>query len=357
MQDLKKEVDVKKIRFGVIGAGGIFLKGHSYGFGEIEEAELIMICRTNKTLAKKIARDFHVSYTTSYEKLLENSEIEAVLITTPHQSHLRIVLDAAQAGKDILCEKPLALNLKECDRIIRACKKAKVKLMVAENYIFDPVVQIIKRLIDEGKLGKIREMRFIQGWSGPLANSWRYKKEIAGGGVLFDDGVHLVSLARWFRGEVKKVVGLVKTERKKRDYKGKRIKVEVEDRGSLILEFKDGGIAIIETNWCLSPGIMSIEVFGDRGTTIYSSPGWSGGKLKILSREVGMENISGIFSAKVPQKFPSPESYINQLRYFCQCIIDNKEPIYDGEEGKRAVEIILAGYKSSAGGREVIIST
>lgn len=331
---------MERIRIGVIGAGGIFRGAHLPAYKELSDAvQVRWVCDLDESRAREGAEKVGARWTTRLEEVLEDEEVDAVDICTP--KHRRIVEEAATASKHILCEKPLEFSLEDCDACIEAARKAKVILMVAENYLFDPVIMEVEKALNEGRLGELRRIRLFQGWKGAPPGSWRRRRETAGGGCLMDDGIHLIALVRHFMGEPVKLHALVKRF-------GAPEGTDVENQAALIMDFPDGGMGVVEAGLDIQQGLFRFEFHGDKGSAFYES---SGGRreLRILSDPPS--------SPPVPPRFPSIESYRNEIAHFLECVAGLKMPIYGGEDSRREVELVLAAYRSSLSGEAVDVAS
>ncbi|MRH41150.1 gfo/Idh/MocA family oxidoreductase [Aquibacillus halophilus] len=172
--------------------------------------------------AVKVAADKmgYASYETDWRKLIERDDIDLIDIVTPNNTHTEMAIAALEAGKHVLCEKPIALSLLDAERMLEAAKKSGAVHMVSHNYRFAPAVQFAKKLINEGRLGKIYHVRaqylqdFVMDPSFPLV--WRLKKEVTGSGALGDIGAHIIDLARFLVGEIREVNGMLETFIKER---------------------------------------------------------------------------------------------------------------------------------------------
>ncbi len=222
---------------------------------------------------------------TDWRAVVNNSDIDIVDIVTPNNVHAEIAIAAAKAGKHILCEKPLGMNVKECQQMLAAVKKAKVVHMVNQNYRRVPAIAMAKKLIEEGALGELYHFRarYAQDW---IANPnfplvWRLRKEISGSGAHGDINAHIIDLARYLIGEFKEVCGLMHTfitERPLEDQSaqkqglsataGKKMgKVTVDDTTLFMGRFENGAIANLEaTRFALGrKNQITFEINGSKG--------------------------------------------------------------------------------------------
>jgi len=212
------------------------------------------ICGRNEKAVAAFAKQFGwESYETDYKKLLKRDDIQLVDIGTPGDTHAPIAIAAAKAGKHIICEKPLANNLKEAKEMLAAVRKYKVHNMVAFNYRRVPAIALAKQIIEEGRLGTIFHFRgcYLQSWltDPKLPRFWRMDKKSAGSGALGDLGAHVLDLARHLVGEISEVSGDMKTfitERPMPDNPKKMGKVTVDDMASALLRFENGARGTLE---------------------------------------------------------------------------------------------------------------
>jgi predicted dehydrogenase len=286
---------LKQINVGLIGYK-FMGKAHSHAYKDVGmffdlPAQPVMkaLCGRDEAGVKEAAAKFGwESYETSWEALLQREDIDLVDITAPSDAHREIVEAAAQAGKHVFCEKPLALNLEDSVAMWRAAEKAGIKHMVGFNYRRVPAVQLAKRLIDEGAIGEIRHFRgtylqdFIVDPDFPLV--WRLKREIAGSGPLGDLASHLIDIAHFLVGDIGEVIGMEKTFIKERQIPssmtglsatskgGAMGKVTVEDATNFLFQFDNGALGSIEASR-MCPGrknYQTFEINGSEGSLSFS---------------------------------------------------------------------------------------
>ncbi|MGQ9478247.1 MAG: Gfo/Idh/MocA family protein, partial [Candidatus Bipolaricaulia bacterium] len=235
--------------------------------------------RDEKAVREFAARFGWERYLTDWRELIAEPEIDLVDIAAPNELHAPIALAAAEAGKAVFCEKPLARDLNEAREMLCAVERANVPHMVCFNYRFLPAVRLARRLIDEGAIGKIRQFRalYLQDWlkapGFPLL--WRMQKERAGSGALGDIAVHAVDMARFLVGELAEVVGLTETFIKERPLpEGTGMgKVTVDDAAAFLGRFTNGAIGVFEATR-LAPGrrnFIHVEVNGERGSLFWNA--------------------------------------------------------------------------------------
>jgi predicted dehydrogenase len=269
----------KKVQIGIIGAGGISQMVHIPGFQRCKNAEVLAVCDESEDMRKNAVKQFGIKTTYGdYSQMLENPDIDAVCIATPNYLHYPIVMEAIRHKKHILCEKPLALKVKEAAQMAEKAKKAGLVTMVAYNYRYVPAIRFLRMLIDQGKLGSIRHIRafYLQQWTGNGA-SWRTRKKFTGSGELGDVGSHLIDFARFLVGEIDWVFGHAPVIVKERidPITKKSERPDVDDAAAFLAHFKSGATGVFEVTRC-APGRgcginehQSMEINGEKGSVIY----------------------------------------------------------------------------------------
>jgi len=367
---------VKKIRAGVIGSGAISYS-QIRGWLSHPDAEIVAVCDVVEARAKRKAEIFGVKKTyTSYDALLKDDEIDAVDILLPHHLHADCAIKAAEAGKHVLLIKPMAMSSKDCDAVIRAAKKAGVKLQIQENYMFYPPFEKAKELIVKGEIGKPVVIRFrsIFGLGGISkvfvealmnegmdipAENWRRDKK-KGGGSIFDDLVHHPALARWLmstdekkRNEIKTVFAFVSDLERERPAV---ICWKHEDGGLGSLSFSPADVEfnVHEVHGRYGDIFEGYEVFGTKGVIwinncvarVINDP-----PLVLYNGEEGtrttFEDLDSDWS----------KSLQRGVHHFIDCIIKDEEPRMTGEDGKKCCEVIFAAHKSAREGKAIEVGT
>src|SRR5262249_43183390 len=193
---------MKPIRVGLIGSQFIATI-HLEALRSVPYTEVVAVCSATEKNVKEFAQKHGIPrWFTDYRKMFEVPEIDMIILGLPNDLHCDATLAAAAAGKHVICEKPLCLNLAEADNMIDACKKAKVKLMYAEELCFTPKYVRLKQLVDEGALGTIHMVKQMEKHDGPHAG-WFWDVKRSGGGVMMDMGCHGIEFFRWLLGGTK----------------------------------------------------------------------------------------------------------------------------------------------------------
>src|SRR4030043_2235645 len=237
--------------------------------------KLVKICgRSEANVAEAAKRFGYMEYTTNWKEIINDDRIQVVDNGTPNSLHAQPSIEAAKAGKNVVCEKPLARNAVEAKEMRDAVKKYKVKNICNFNYRVVPAIVLAKNLIKDGKLGKIFHFRakYLQEWivDPDFPMVWRLKKAQCGSGAVGDLGAHIIDLGRFLCGEFKSVMAVTQTFIKERYDEGtkKKEKVDVDDAVASVVEFENGAIGTIEASrFC--PGrknYNTLEINGENGS-------------------------------------------------------------------------------------------
>lgn len=336
------------IKIGVIGCGQIARHRHIPEYAANKDVELVAFCDIDQEKARTLAAKYGGKKVfTDYQELLAQKEVQAVSICTSNYLHAPITIAAAEAGKHILVEKPMATSLKEADAMIQAAARNKVFLMVAHNQRLAPMHQIAKKIIDSGMMGRVYSVRTSFGHAGPEnwspTGKWFFKKTEAFAGAMADLGVHKADLMRWLLGKEVVEVGAFVTRLEKQG--------DVDDNAVCILKFADGAIGTLTASWTFKPQ-------EDNSTIIYCEKG----TLK-LAAEPGRPVVAYLSEpGRGEMVFEVPKLQTNEeggqftsgvIDTFLECIRNDHPPAISGEEGKKALEIVLAAFRSAETGQIV----
>lgn len=328
--------DLRKVNLGLIGVGSMG-KIHLKNCLHLKNAKLVAAADSSKR-ALKFAREAGVrNVQTDYKKLLKDDSIDGVIISVPNFLHLECAKNAAETGKDIFLEKPLARNIMEGQQILSHVNRAGVKLMVGYPSRFNESFISLKDDIQSGVLGDIQIALATNISSGPFSPrgefgrpapvpAWWFNKESVGGGALLDLGIHAISLFKWYFGDVTDV----------KSYLGYRFNLDFEDHAVCLLKFKNGTIANVSVGWFSSDPRVSVELFGTvkNVSIVRSSPDVLHTIVDDVRRKLG----------KIAQ---SGQSYYRELQYFVDCIGSDTPPHPSGEEGLSDLKIVKLAYENA----------
>lgn len=339
-----------KVKVGLIGSQFISTI-HAESLKRVAETEILAVASPTKAHVKEFAAKHNIPHSfTDYKKMLELDELDMVVLGLPNDFHCQATVDAAAAGKHVVCEKPLCMNLQEADKMITACKKAKVKLMYAEELCFTPKYVRLKQMVDEGALGKVYLVKQSEKHDGPHS-SWFWDVSRSGGGVTLDMGCHAFEFFRWILGKpkVESVYADMGTYVHKNKTKG-------DDNSLIIVKFEGGITALAEESWAKKGGMDdTAEVYGSAGVAYadllqgnsiitYSEKGY-GYAVEKAATTVGWSFT--IYEEAWNYGFPQ------EFEHFVDCVKNDKEPLETGEDGKVVLEMIFAAYESARAGKKV----
>ena len=344
---------MQRTKVAILGAGFITdIHMESY-HRFVPEAEVVAVYARNGEKAKAFAEKYTIpQWYDDIDAILEKSGCEVVDICLPNYLHATTAIKAAEAGKHIIIEKPLAITLEEADSMIEACKKAGVKLMYAEELCFAPKYERVRQMVNEGAIGDIYMLKQSEKHSGPHTD-WFYDIDLAGGGVLMDMGCHAMAWFRWMlkNSKVVSVYATMSTVLHKQRTKG-------EDNSVVIIEFENGVTAVAENSWAKHGGMDDkCEVYGTEGVIYadlfmgnsaisYSKNGY-GYAMEKADTTVGWSFT--VFEEAFNQGYP------HELKHFIECVQQDKQPLVTGEDGRAVLEIIYAAYASAKEGKKILL--
>lgn len=340
-----------KVGFGIVGCG-VIAPWHAKSIKACEKAKLVAVCDVVEEKAKKIAGEMGCDHYTDYEKMLERDDLKVISICTPSSLHPAQAVAAAKAGKHSITEKPMAVTLKEADEMIAECKKAKVKLgVIFQRRVKDEFIDI-KKAVDSGQLGRIVladvYMKYYRSQEYYDSGDWRGTWEFDGGGALMNQGIHCIDLVQWIMGGVDSVFGYAETLARK---------IEVEDTSVAVLKFKNGAIGVIEGTTSVYPSDIPhrIEIHGEKGSILIEGEGvkrWvvEGEDGKPVEKTAGAGGVGKAITSPTDIGF---EGHKKLIAGMVDAIEKDRDPLITGEEGKKALEVILAIYAASHSGKLV----
>jgi predicted dehydrogenase len=342
------------IKFGVIGAGGIAQRRMiPEGFIPSEKCELVAMTDSVPEWAQAVAAKFSIQcWYDNTAELFKQSDIQAIYIASPNNFHKEQVIAAAQAGKHVLVEKPIALTIADAEAMLAACKANGVRLMVGYMMRFHAHHQRLKAMIEAGELGQVVFGRTqLTCWYPPIPGAWRQEPVLGGGGAWMDMGSHCIDLLEMWLGPVARVAAFSRTLTHA---------YEVDDSTTVLCEFQSGAQGVVEVNFNVPDDAAqnSIEIRGTRGVvvadhTIGQSAG--GNMTAYLFDQAGYaaaqerSKSSGVLPISVEPVNP----YRAELEHFVDCIEQDREPLNNGEHALHNLKLVLAAYEAAQTGRVI----
>ncbi len=338
------------VKFGLIGCGRISEK-HVNAINQCEGARIVAVCDKDEVNAKTLALKLQCRWYSDHKEMLAKEDLDIADICTPNDTHASVAVDVANAGKHVLTEKPMALNVRDCNRMIEACKKNNVRLFVVKQNRFNPPIVKLREALDKGRFGKLVLGNVTVRWARPQEyydkNEWHGTSD-KDGGMLFTQASHHVDMLQWIMGEVHSVKANVATLTHN---------IETEDTAAVVVKFKNGALGIVEATTCTFPKNMegSITILGEKGTAKIG--GMAMNKIdhwEFSDFENEDENIKG-YATNPPNVYGYGHNEV--VRHVVNSLLGNGPSVSDvsGKEGKKSVELIQAIYESASTGKEVFL--
>lgn len=345
-----------KVRWGVIGCGGIAYRRTIPGLVKADNSELVAVMDTDLKAAERVAKEFNAEFFCGdINELLNCDKIDAVYIASPVFCHKEQVKAAAEKGKHILLEKPMGLTVKEALEIEEICNANGIKLGVGFMMRFNNLHETLKKSINEGDLGTIVSMRAqFTCWYPEIEGAWRQKFALSGGGALMDMGIHCVDLIRYVSGlEAQEITSFV----------GNQIfKYEVEDAGSIIMRMNNGALAYVDAAFNIpdDAAVCKFEIYGTKGSAVLSG--------SLAQDEAGecrlvlCSDDSGYDANQMRKEGTNSTSYAEgnnlytkEIHAFADAVLFDKIPPVSSSDAIASQRVIEAAYESANSGKAVRI--
>lgn len=329
------------IGIGVIGCGAIAQFAHLPNYAAHPGARIVAVVDIDEARAKEAAAKFGAANVyTDYRQMLERDDVQAVSVCTPNYLHAEQTIASLKAGKDVLCEKPMAISLSEAESMVEVAQDAERQLMIAFSHRFYPFNEAARRMIAEGKIGRPYTVRVRFAHRGPYDSwsamtDWFFDAQRAGGGAVLDMGIHALDIARYVLGaEIRSVSANLATLVHD---------IQAEDTATISLEFSTGALGYIETGWHSWPGAMGLEIYGSKGSIIvdYSTP------LRLWTKDGGWQEM---------KDFPANGGWPMQINHFVDSLLAGKALQPDGIDGLVSLRAALACYDSHNLGMRVSLA-
>jgi predicted dehydrogenase len=340
----------EQVRYALAGCGSVS-QFHVQAIQSISQAELVAVFNRTPEKAQSVSERTGATWHADYADMLSRSDVDVVILCTASGMHAPMALEAIEAGKHVVVEKPLALTLEDAREVIRSAKEKGIILSVISQRRFEPAHQLLKKMIDHGEFGKILSgeihVRFHRTPHYYASADWRGTPEMDGG-ALMNQAIHSIDLLCWLLGQVQSVSGVVHT----------RVHaIRAEDTAVGWVQFMDGAVGLIQGSTAMYPGFApELHIYGERGAV----------------RIVGSDIVTWMFEGNQPPKpdlatavgtsgASDPQAigayyHEQQLRDITEAILDGRSPLITGEDGYRALQVVLGIYESVKTGRTVVFS-
>lgn len=337
-----------KIKWGVIGCGGIADRRTLPGMMLADNVELIAVMDTNMAAAENCKEKYNAKYAfDNYEELLALDEIEAVYIASPVFCHKEQAMAAAKAKKHILLEKPMALSVEDSKEIAAYCKEQGVKLGVGLMMRFAAYHQEMKKIVAEGKIGDVVSMRGqLTCWYPDIPGNWRQNKELSAGGALMDMGIHCIDLLEYISGlKAVDVRGFTATQ---------TFSYNADDSAAIVMKMDNGALAMVDANFNIPDAAAKckLEIYGTKGSIMAEGTvsQVEGGEVKVLISDDSLgydasQNREDLVAVNLDVELGN--MYTKEVESFGRAIINDTEPMVTAEDGIHVQEICVKAYEQN----------
>jgi predicted dehydrogenase len=341
----------------VIVGCGMIARFHVKALADVAGTKVVALVSRTRTNADKLMQECGLScdvYPDLVPALLRK-DVHVVIIATPSGAHLEPAVAAARAGKHVVVEKPLEITAARCDQVIAACEEAGVQLCTIFPSRFADANVVLKKAVEAGRFGRLTLGETTCKWWRPQSyydeGGWKGTQALDGGGALMNQAIHNVDLLLWMMGPATHVTGFRATLAHDR--------IEVEDTATACVRFASGALGVIQATTSVWPGLpKTIAVHGDRGTVVVEQEDVLRWEFNPPTPED--DEVKRRFAQKVGasggSSNPAAISHLyhaRQLADFVAAIEENRRPAVDGREGRKAVALIEAIYRSATTGRTV----
>lgn len=323
------------VKVGILSFAHLHAYSYAQCLKQLDDVWIAGIADEDESRGRKVAKQFDTKYFSKPSNLLEE-DIQGVVVCSENARHREMVTQAAEAGKHVLCEKPIAATVEDAKDMIDICQKSGVKLQTAFPCRFHPAVIRTKEILEQGKIGEVLAASCTN--HGRMPGGWFTDKRLAGGGAVMDHTVHVVDLLRWMlKREIVSVYAEIDT---------RYHKLEVDDCGVLSIGLEDGIFATLDASW--SRPVKSFPTWGDVTMEFTGTEG-------ALSLDTFAQNINLYNEQQIKAQWINwgGNMDLGLIKDWVDMIKTQREPKISGEDGLKALEVALAAYKSASQGRVI----
>jgi predicted dehydrogenase len=336
----------QRVGYAIVGLGHLTLEEILPAFGQCKKSKPVALVSGSPEKLAKVAKQYGIKPTScysyaDYDKLKDNLEVQVIYIVLPNSMHAEYTIRGAQAGKHILCEKPMANSAAECQAMIDACKKAQKKLMIAYRIQYEPYNRLVRDMVRGNKFGKTKYIQAQNSQSSANPDHWRHKKALAGGGALPDIGLYCLNTARFLLGtEPTEVFAYSHSTDSNPLFK------EIEEMMAWQMRFPDG---IVVDN------ITHYNTHDSRFYRVNSERGWVhlDNAYAYKGQQLQTSHTEGAAKMQNQITIGAKNQFATEMDHFSECLLENKAPHTPGEEGLQDQRIMEAIYQSAREGRPV----
>ena len=342
---------MKQVRFAVIGCGFIG-ELHAEVIHSLPGATVTAVCNRGEARGRALAERFHCSYYTDYHEAVAAPDVDAVAICTPSGVHCEVTLAAARAGKHVICEKPIDVDVARAQQMVDACRKHQVRFSVIMQHRFDEPMLLVRRAIEDGTLGTLLWGTARTIWYRDdeyFANPWRGTWKYDGGGALINQSIHYIDLLLSVFGSVKSLSAKCRKLLHKQ--------IETEDVGLANLEFDSGALGTIEGTTVAYPGLYAeLNIFAEKGTVTIRNDQllfyrFQSGPKPEWEALLNPEKANALNQSPAIEK----DSHMRQYQDFVDAIMQGRQPAVTGADALKSLQVIKAVYRASDEQREIFL--
>ncbi len=342
------------VNWGVIGAGGIARRRTiPEGIIPANNSKLVAVMDTDRKVSEEVAKEYNVKAYFKEKDLIRDKDIDAVYIATPVYGHAKQAIIALESGKNVLCEKPMALTIKDCEKMIKTAEKCKKKLGIGYFMRFHAFHQRFKEMVKNGDLGKIVLLRGqLSCWYPRMEGAWRQNPKLGGGGSLIDMGNHCLDILEYILDSRVKELSCF-TGSLVQDY-------PVEDSALLSVRFENGALGVVDAFFSIPDNSSKnrLEIYGSRGSILAEE---TIGQVPTGKAVAYLEKENKDYAAEQKREESTAEEitpplvngYQREIEVFAEAIEKDSEPPISGEDGLWSQKIVLAAYKSARTGKRI----
>lgn len=339
----------KRIGFAIVGLGRLSLEQLLPAFAQCKKAKCVALVSGSPDKAKQVAAQYGIAEKNIYDyqvydRLKDNAEVQVIYIVLPNGMHHEFTLRGAAAGKHILCEKPMANSVKECEEMIAACQKAGRKLMVAYRIQYEPHNRFVREAIKSKQFGETKLIQTVNGQRQGDPNQWRLKKKLAGGGALPDIGLYCLNTARFLLGEEPiELSATIYTTPNDARFR------EVEENVLFQMRFPSGVLVDASTGY---------DFHDSKRYRIHSQLGWleMNPAYSYDGLQLQTSKAEGMSERTEQIKLRNKNQFATEIDHFAECVLENKQPYTPGEEGLQDQRIMEAIYEAARSGKTMKLS-
>ncbi|HSI86123.1 MAG: Gfo/Idh/MocA family protein [Candidatus Methylacidiphilales bacterium] len=336
----------KRVGFAIVGLGRLSLHQILPALSECKHARVTALVSGNRDKGLKVAQQYGVNEKSvynyeNYDKLADNPDVQVIYIVLPNSMHAEYTIRGAKAGKHILCEKPMANTVADCQQMVDVCKAANLRLMIAYRQQYEPCNRAIVKMVKEGKLGTLHEFIAVNSQNQGEPNQWRLKRQLSGGGPLPDIGIYCLNAARFLSGsEPESVMGQIIQAPDDPRFK------EVEASVQFMLRFPGGFTATCSTSYNTHRSQFLRIIGSDGWAEMNPAFAYEGMRLSYNKMSEGTDLISAV-------QLTPKNQFAQEMDHMAQCVQTGAQPHTPGEEGMQDMRIIEAIYNSAQNGRTI----